>query len=65
MPKATYRIWCEVSGGVTGHQESWLKDNGKIYETNSKVTAQNKAKRLNATMGKNSSTRFRYSVVKV
>jgi hypothetical protein len=27
-----YGVWCAVSGGVTGHRESWMKDNGKRLE---------------------------------
>ena len=49
-----YRIWCRVSGGITGAREAWLKaKSGKIYQTKNKATAQRKAKKLNTDMGKN------------
>ena len=58
-----YRIWCRVSGGLTGTREAWLKTkSGKIYETGNKTTAQKKATQLNKTMGKNSMASFHYSV---
>ena len=60
-----YRIWCRVSGGMTGTREAWLKHNGKIYEVATKVTAQKKAKQLNKDMGKNTMVNFHYSVVEV
>ena len=27
-----YGVWCAVSGGVTGHRESWLKEGDKTLE---------------------------------
>lgn len=47
-----YRIWCTVSGGVTGHREAWLKVNGKVYETESYEKAQEKASDLMYEMNK-------------
>ena len=61
-----YRIWCTVSGGMTGTRQAWLKKkDGKIYETSNKTSATKKAQHLNATMGKNSMVRFRYEVAEV
>jgi hypothetical protein len=39
--RAVYGIWCEVSGGVTGHRASWLKVEGIIqrYDTFGEATA--------------------------
>jgi len=63
---AKFRIWCRVSGGLTGTREAWLKKrNGKIYETKNRTTAQKEASRLNKTMGKNSMASFRYSVEEI
>ncbi len=42
-----YRIRCEVSGGVTGHRVSVLKENGKVAEFRHREEAEKVARRLN------------------
>jgi hypothetical protein len=44
----TYRIWCTVSGGVTGPREAWLKSNGEIREFPTRELADAEANRLNS-----------------
>ncbi len=58
----TFGIWCVVSGGVTGHREAWLKDDAGVVKRFNRHGAQAEASRLNATVGRNSSARFNYSV---
>jgi hypothetical protein len=41
-----YGIWCEVFGGVTGHRQSWLKENGQRVEYDNAETAAREALRL-------------------
>jgi len=58
-----WRVWCRVSGGVTGTREAWLKNgNGVIEEFDTREEAQAVASRLNATMGRNSAVSFYYTV---
>lgn len=33
------RIWCRVSGGVTGTREAWFKENGVVREFKSRAEA--------------------------
>lgn len=30
--EAKWGVWCVVSGGVTGHRQDWLKENGQRWE---------------------------------
>lgn len=61
-----YRIWCIVSGGVTGHREAWMKKDGSIYETESYREALEWAVELNKKMNDCFSTAFfRYTVKQV
>jgi hypothetical protein len=62
-----FRIWCEVSGGVTGTREAWLKSAGNIYETRNREEAESEAKRLRDSIGSNPyrTASFRYSVREV
>jgi hypothetical protein len=41
-----FQIWCEVSGGVTGHRQAWLKADGKIQQFDTEAEAQAEADRL-------------------
>jgi len=56
-----YRIWAEVSGGVTGSRAGWLKASGKIKEFPSREAAEREAAHLSDTM-KSPTARFRYTV---
>jgi hypothetical protein len=62
--KKTFRIWCEVWGGVTDRRASWLKSNGGVAQYITREEAEAEAARLNRKMGGNSysTTSFRYSV---
>lgn len=58
-----YRIWAQVSGGVTGSRAAWLKSGGKIMEFATREAAQREADHLNETMGKDGGrARFSYTV---
>jgi precorrin-6x reductase len=58
-----YRVWCTVYGGVTGRREAWLKENHRVYSTDSLEEACEKAKELNSKMSLFvGSAKFRYTV---
>ena len=60
----TFRIWCRVSGGVTGTREAWLKSDGGVVEFGDRAAAEAEARRLNEKMNHPYATAdFRYSVV--
>jgi len=40
-------VWCTVRGGVTGHREAWLKEDGREW-VGSREEAEREAARLNA-----------------
>lgn len=44
----SYRIWCEVWGGVTGPGAAWLKSNGNVLTFNDYATAKAEAEKLKA-----------------
>lgn len=44
MPK--FGVWCEVSGGVTGFRQSWLKANNTVALYNTREAAADEAKKL-------------------
>lgn len=56
-----YRIWCEVSGGVTGSREGWLRDEGEIWQTTDRERARQEAAELRASAGMGP-VRFQYTV---
>jgi hypothetical protein len=65
---ASYGIWCEVWGGVTGHRGAWLKAGGvrlAVFETLAEAEAE--ARRLTMRMNNKNEKRsiapvsFRYS----
>jgi hypothetical protein len=60
-----YRIWCKVWGGVTGHRESWLKDNGKVRAFSTREAAAKVSRDLNiaAMSNPNRTAEFLYEVV--
>jgi len=49
MP-TTYRVWCRVSGGVTGTRESRLHANGEPVTFPTLAAAEAEAARLNQRM---------------
>jgi hypothetical protein len=60
----TYRIWCKVSGGITGTREAWLKANGKICEYATREQAAQVARDLNERSNRSGATAdYRYSVI--
>ena len=62
----TYRIWCRVSGGVTGTREAYYKQSGQIWETQDREQAEAKARSMTETMNNPYSTAtFRYTVLQV
>jgi hypothetical protein len=56
----TFGIWCEVSGGVTGHREAWLKENGKRVEFDNESDAEATALQMRLER-RQSSASFRYT----
>jgi len=60
----TYRIWATVYGTI-GYREAWLKENGKIFNTENRDEAEEKAKVLNEGMNGRSTARFSYTVEEV
>ena len=57
----SYRIWCQVSGGITGSREAYLKENNEIFETDNKVEAMLKASALQTTVRMTDAS-FNYTV---
>lgn len=41
-----FKIWCEISGGVTGHRADWLKSNGEVITFRDRGNAELVAQRL-------------------
>lgn len=41
-----YKIWCEVSGGITGYRTGFLKRAGKIHTFDNRDEAQQEVDRL-------------------
>lgn len=39
-------VWATVSGGVTGHREAWLKDDGTRVEFDTREEAEEAADRM-------------------
>jgi hypothetical protein len=57
-----FKIYCQV-WGMMGYRTAYLKDvDGKEKIFTDKKMAEDEALHLNATMGKNSATRFKYTV---
>jgi hypothetical protein len=61
---ATYGIWCEVWGGITGSRASWLKDHGELQTYSDPKQAQQRADVLNEIITNNPhrTAEFRYTV---
>ena len=62
-----FRIWAEVSGGVTGHRQAWLKDaEDMVKEFDTREEAQREARKLTKAMndrrGGYATAVFTYSV---
>lgn len=60
----TFRIWCRVSGGVTGTREAWLKSDGVVKEFATREAAQAEADKLNRPQPYSTAS-FRYTVEEV
>jgi len=58
-----YGIWCQVSGGVTGHRQAWLKANGKVQTFATLAEAEAEAERLTGLRryDSQSATRYHYA----
>jgi hypothetical protein len=41
-----FGVWCEVYGGVTGHRQAWLKENGAVVMFDTHEEAAERAKKL-------------------
>lgn len=54
-------VWCQVSGGVTGTREAWLKSNGEIQLFDSEDAARAEARRLMERIGRFGQARFNYT----
>jgi hypothetical protein len=51
MTTPTYRVWCVVSGGVTGTRQAWLKDgDGLVREWTDRAEAERQANVLTRRM---------------
>lgn len=57
-----FRIWCTVSGGVTGYRTTWFKRNGEVVEFATHKEAQAEADRMNEERSQ-SYVRYTYEVV--
>ena len=57
----TYKIWCEVSGGLLGPGATWLKRSGVEFETRDENEAKATALELN-NRKRNSPATFKYTV---
>lgn len=61
-----YRIWAEVSGGVTGHRAAWAKSNGEVLEFATREEAEGRAKKMREGMNHSRSlASFSYTVKEV
>jgi hypothetical protein len=59
----TFGIWCEVSGGVTGHRSAWLKQDGRHRLFSDRKAAAAVATVLNASANsRHARAAFRYTV---
>lgn len=54
-------VWCAVWGGVTGHREAWLKQNGKRMEFDTRGAAQAQADALMLGISPHSKAQFSYT----
>lgn len=59
-----YRIWCKVSGGVTGTRTAWLKERGRVMSF-TQAEAIEHAALLNKEMNSQFGPKFEYTVKKV
>ena len=61
----TFKIWCDVWGGVTGSRAAWLKSNGEEIVFTDRSNAEATARRLtDSRMGSpNRVANFSYTVV--
>jgi hypothetical protein len=57
-----WKIWCEVSGGITGFRAGFLKANGKEVIYTDEEEAKRQAQRLNEQMRLGKAT-FKYTVL--
>lgn len=60
-----YRVYCAVSGGVTGFRESYLRDESGELRFPTYDQAEAVASHLRATMGRNSPATFYYSAEEI
>ena len=60
-----WKIYCEVSGGVTGYRAAWLKKDGKEQVFFVKAEAIVEAQRLNEKLNSNPfrTAEFKYTVI--
>jgi hypothetical protein len=64
MSKIVYGIWCQVSGGVTGTRQAWLKDDGRVQTWERREVAEAHAAHLMGQMnGPYATANFVYRVV--
>jgi hypothetical protein len=56
-------VWCEVSGGVTGRREAWLKHEGRVASFATQEEAAAKAAHFMRSMNgrPNAGASFRYT----
>ena len=59
----TYKIQCEVSGGVTGHRVGFLKNADEVVVFTTREEAETEAKRLRRRTANNTRATFSYTVV--
>ena len=60
-----FRVWCTVSGGVTGYNEGWLKVDGEVFETEWRMNADGIAEENLAVRENHPTCRFTYEVKEV
>ncbi len=56
-----YGVWCEVSGGVTGDRESWLKRDGVLELFATREEAADRADAIRAKISGRGPATFRYT----
>lgn len=61
LPIRKWGVWCEVSGGVTGHREAWLKVNGEEVEYDTQDEAETAAATCRENVRGNTRATFHYS----
>ena len=59
--KERYGVWCQVSGGVTGPHEAWLKRAGNVITFATREDAEAEAKLIAGKLSRYSTAQFRYS----